>query len=120
MGREAKGFLLAGITTAAVMLGGDAAMAAGLDGKTMGLVWALPFAGILLSIAVLPLWAPGLWHHHFGKIALLWGLAVVVPFLLTIGAGGTLTELMHTLMLEYIPFIILILALFTVASGILI
>ncbi|MEQ1614616.1 MAG: sodium:proton antiporter [Hyphomicrobiaceae bacterium] len=101
-----------------MMFWADTAMAAGIDGKSMGLLWVLPFAGILLSIAVLPLWAPSFWHHHFGKVALGWGLAVVIPFLLQFGAQSATTELLHTLLLEYIPFIILILALFTVASGI--
>jgi Na+/H+ antiporter NhaD/arsenite permease-like protein len=108
-----------GIAALSVMLfDADGAMAAGLDGKSMGLLWVLPFAGILLSIAVLPLWAPGFWHHHFGKVAFGWGIAVVAPFILMFGARPTATGLMHVMLLEYIPFIILILALFTVASGI--
>ena len=34
-----------------------------------------PFAGILLSIALMPLLAPIFWHHHFGKVAAAWALA---------------------------------------------
>ena len=92
--------------------------AAGLDGKLLGLIWVLPFAGVLLSIAVLPLWTPSFWHHHFGKVALFWALAVVVPLFLYFGTHIAIPELLHTALLEYIPFMVLILTLFTVASGI--
>ena len=40
-----------------------------LDGADLGLLWVVPFAGILLSIALFPLLAPNIWHHHFGKIS---------------------------------------------------
>ncbi|MES1241057.1 MAG: sodium:proton antiporter [Acidobacteriota bacterium] len=37
-------------------------------------VWsALPFAGILLSIALFPLLTPRFWHHHYPKVSLLCG-----------------------------------------------
>ncbi len=106
------------VALAAMLLASEMAHAAGIDGKSMGLIWIVPFAGVLLSIAILPLLAPSFWHHHFGKISTAWGLAVVVPFFLIYGAGTATTELAHTALLEYIPFMVLILALFTVASGI--
>jgi len=43
-------------------------------GRTLGLVWVLPFAGLLLSIAVAPLLTPHFWHGHYGKIAAFWGI----------------------------------------------
>jgi Na+/H+ antiporter NhaD/arsenite permease-like protein len=91
---------------------------AALDGKTLSVWWAIPFAGLLLSIAILPLAAPSLWHHHFGKIAAAWALAFLIPAAMRIGTGGAANELIHTLILEYIPFIVLLLALFTVAGGV--
>lgn len=105
------------------LLAGGAALAAAadaphLDGRTLGLAWVLPFAGLLLSIAIFPLAAPSFWHHHYGKISLCWSLAFILPFFLKYGAALTLHELMHTLLLEYMPFIILIGALFVVAGGI--
>ena len=95
-----------------------AARASGIDGAGLSAPWALPFAGMLLSIAVLPLAAPALWHHHFGKIALAWSLLFLAPFLLTHGSGATAGVLAHTLVAEYIPFIVLLTTLFTVAGGI--
>lgn len=89
-----------------------------LDGAGLSLFWALPFAGVLLSIAVLPLVAPVLWHHHFGKIAAAWALAFLVPFAVLQGAHAALAISVHALVAEYLPFIILLTALFTVAGGI--
>ncbi|CAN5245553.1 sodium:proton antiporter [soil metagenome] len=83
-----------------------------------GAIWALPFAGMLLSIALLPLLAPKLWHAHFGKIAAAWALVFLVPFMASQGLGATGHVLAHTLLAEYLPFIILLTALFTAAGGI--
>jgi Na+/H+ antiporter NhaD/arsenite permease-like protein len=105
---------------AALTLLPQAALAAELDGRVLGFVWALPFIGILLSIALFPLLAPHAWEHHQGKIAALWAALVVVPLALAFGPGTALQALVHTALLEYIPFILLLLALFTVAGGILI
>ncbi len=89
-----------------------------LDGGELGLIWTVPFAGILLSIALLPLLAPNFWHHHFGKISAFWAALFMVPFAALFGLELSLYELLHTLFLEYVPFIILLLALFTVAGGV--
>ena len=61
--------------------------AEGLDGRTLGLPWAIPFVGMLLSIAVLPLVAHDFWHHHRGKVAAFWALLTILPIALTGGAG---------------------------------
>jgi Na+/H+ antiporter NhaD/arsenite permease-like protein len=78
----------------------------------------VPFAGILLSIALFPLLAPMVWHHHFGKIAAGWALAFLLPFAAQFGVELAAYQFLHTLLLEYIPFIILLTALFTVAGGV--
>ena len=54
------------------------AEAAGVPGAELSLLWAVPFAGILLSIALMPLFAGHLWHHHYGKIAAVWAVLVTV------------------------------------------
>ena len=80
--------------------------------------WAVPFAGMLLSIALLPLAAPRFWSLHFGKVTGFWALSFLLPFASIQGvkpAGGLLA---HTLVAEYLPFIILLVALYTVAGGI--
>lgn len=88
-----------------------------LDGSTMGLLWVIPFAGILLSIAIMPLVAPHFWHHNFGKLSAMWAALFIVPFALMYGFQLTLFELLHVALLEYIPFIILLFSLFTVTGG---
>jgi Na+/H+ antiporter NhaD/arsenite permease-like protein len=90
----------------------------GVDGAQLGLWWVIPFAGLLLSIALLPLLAPQIWHHHYGKISLCWALALILPLLATFGVSVTIEQLVHVALLEYLPFIVLIAALFTIAGGI--
>ncbi|GGH05965.1 sodium:proton antiporter [Alsobacter metallidurans] len=92
----------------------------GLNGAALGGVWALPFVGMLLSIALFPLLAPHAWEHHQGKIAALWAALTAVPLALTAGTAPTAAALAHTALLDYIPFLLLLLALFTTAGGILI
>lgn len=94
------------------------ACAATLEGASLSALWGLPFAGMLLSIALFPLVAPTFWHHHFGKIAAAWALVFLVPFALAFGWGIALGTLVHALLEEYIPFIVLLAALYTVAGGI--
>ena len=92
--------------------------AAGLDGSQLSALWGVPFVGILLSIAVWPLVGPHFWHHHFGKIAAAWSLAFLLPFAIVFGAHTALAGLVHALVAEYIPFILLLAALFAVSGGI--
>ncbi len=89
-----------------------------LDGGELHLVWIVPFVGILLSIALFPLLAPEFWHHHFGKVSAFWAAAFLIPFLAVYGLSLTVFEVVYVLLLEYIPFIILLLTLFTVAGGV--
>lgn len=89
-----------------------------LDGANLSLAWAIPFVGILLSIALFPLINPHFWHDHYGKISLCWGALFFLAF--TIGKGPSMSffYLIEVMFLEFIPFIVLLLALFTVAGGI--
>jgi Na+/H+ antiporter NhaD/arsenite permease-like protein len=95
-----------------------AANAADFDGARLNVLWAIPFAGILLSIALMPLLAPVFWHHHFGKISAAWTLAFFLPFAAVFGIGAASASLVHAMLAEYIPFIVLLTALYTVAGGI--
>lgn len=90
-------------------------------GKDLGAelpLWSvIPFVGILLSIAIFPLVAPHFWHKNFPKISALWAFVFAVPFLWAYGQQAA-HEIMHIYVIDYIPFIILLWALFTVAGGI--
>ena len=101
---------------------GDSAQAAGGEhtgalGTRLPLWACIPFAGILLSIALFPLVAPHLWHHHYGKISAGWAVLFGAPFLGVYGREA-LDAILHIYVADYIPFIILLWALFTVAGGI--
>jgi Na+/H+ antiporter NhaD/arsenite permease-like protein len=72
----------------------------------------LPFAGLLLCIALFPLLAPSFWARHFGKVCLAFGLPVAGYFLLRAPR-----ELMHAVA-DYISFVVLLASLFTVSGGI--
>jgi len=106
------------LRTAALLLLPGVSWAADLSGSQLSPFWALPFVGVLLSMALIPLQAPMFWHHHFGKVTLGWSLTFLVPFALVFGPGMTTGTLLHVAVAEYIPFIVLLTALYTVAGGI--
>ncbi len=95
--------------------------AEGRHGPALGTrlpLWsALPFVGILLSIALFPLVAPHFWHRHFPKISAMWALIFAIPFVIAF-KGEAVQEILHIYLIDYIPFIVLLWALFTVAGGI--
>ena len=81
-------------------------------------VWIIPFVCMLLSIALGQLLTPHFWHHNYGKVAVFWGLAFLIPCGFSFGWRTAAFLALDTLLLEYLPFILLLLALFTVAGGI--
>lgn len=111
-------FVTFAVLAALLGLPGWAGAAATLDASQLSLWWVVPFAGLLLSIALMPLLAMKIWHHHFGKIALGWALLLLIPLALQFGSGTAFGLSAHTLILEYLPFIIFIGTLYVVAGGI--
>ena len=101
---------------------GDSHSAQGHGHENLGEVlplWScIPFACMLLSIALFPLLAPELWHHHYGKISIAWAALFGVPFLY-VYKGIALYEILHIILADYVPFIILLWSLYTVSGGIL-
>ena len=96
------------------------AHAASLDGAGMGWPWALPFAAMLLSIATGPLLFPQIWHHHYGKIALLWSVIALAALAIFSGPPAAAAAFVHAMLAEYLSFIVLLFALYVVAGGILV
>ena len=96
------------------------ANASGFNAAELSLVWGLPFALILLSIATGPLLFAHTWHHHFGKITAGWTLLFLIPFTLVFGFSESVHLIAHAMVGEYIPFILLLLALYTISGGILV
>ena len=96
------------------------AFAAELDGRALSPAWALPFVGMLLSIALFPLLRLHFWEHHYGKVAGFWAILTAAALAVQNGPTAAAEAIVHTALTEYIPFILLLLALFTVAGGILV
>lgn len=87
-------------------------------GAGVSILWAVPFACMLLSIAIMPLTFPHFWEEHFGKVAVFWGLAFLIPCAFAYGFSTALYEFLHIILTDYLPFLILLFSLFTVAGGI--
>jgi Na+/H+ antiporter NhaD/arsenite permease-like protein len=104
----------------AILLGGAPTWcnASELDGSRLSAWWGLPFAGLLLSIALCPLLMPTFWHRHFGKVSMVWALAFLFPCAVMFGIDTAGSATAHAFIAEFLPFIILIAALFVVAGGI--
>jgi Na+/H+ antiporter NhaD/arsenite permease-like protein len=112
---------LAGGGLAAMLLAlpDPAQAAAALDGASLGWPWALPFIGILVTIATGPLLFKRFWHRHYGKLALGWCALTLLPLAAVYGVPAAATALTHALLVEYLSFIVLLFALYVVAGGIL-
>ena len=90
-----------------------------LTANDFNMMWLIPFVGILLSIAIIPLISTSFWHHHYGKVSAFWG--IIFLFFFTINFSDfTLFYILEVYLREFIPFIVLLLALYTVSGGILI
>jgi Na+/H+ antiporter NhaD/arsenite permease-like protein len=83
-------------------------------------LWGLPFAGLLLTIAVCPMLAPRFWHRRMGLIAAAWSLALLLPLAVLRGAAPAWHAAWHAALVDYLPFVSLLLALFTAGGGILV
>ena len=90
-----------------------------LSANDFSLFWLIPFLGILLSIALIPLIKPHFWHHNYGKVSAFWGVLFFVLFIINF-YDYTLFYVLEVYLREFLPFILLLLALYTVSGGILI
>ncbi len=86
-------------------------------------IWSvLPFAGLLICIAVLPLisrtehW----WESNQNRLMVAMGFAaiVLVYYLVGYGSAKVVSVLEHAVLAEYIPFIVLLFALYVISGGI--
>jgi Na+/H+ antiporter NhaD/arsenite permease-like protein len=91
-----------------------------LDGARLPWPLALPFVGILLTIATGPLLFKQFWHHHYGKLATAWAAATLLPIAALEGLPAAVSAFVHAALGEYLSFIVLILALYVIAGGILV
>jgi Na+/H+ antiporter NhaD/arsenite permease-like protein len=79
---------------------------------------ATPFVGALLSLSLLPLLAPALWHRFENYILSFWGTLSIAIIVHTATLNSASHILFETIWNEYIPFVALIFALFTITGGV--
>lgn len=77
----------------------------------------VPFAGIILSIALGPILFPRIWHLHYGKLAALWGAFAMFCMFHTAGFSFLSHAVAHVAFFEYIPFIAIVFSLYVISSG---
>lgn len=87
-------------------------------GETLPIWSCIPFVGMLLSIAIFPLVKPEFWERNQLKIALMWGLIFLIPFGIAYGIGELAFQVLEIILLDYLPFIVLLFGLFVAAGGI--
>lgn len=84
-------------------------------------IWTIiPFVGMLLSIAIFPLVKGEWWEKNQLWVALFWSVVLIIPFFILTDAQTTIYELIHTVALDYLPFLLLLIALYAAAGGIVI
>jgi Na+/H+ antiporter NhaD/arsenite permease-like protein len=78
----------------------------------------IPFAGLLLCIAICPLIKPEWWDKNKGKAVLLWSLLFIIPFAIVGGLGKMADTVLGCVFNDYLTFIVLLFGLFCVAGNI--
>lgn len=78
----------------------------------------IPFAGLLLCIAILPLIKPVWWEEHQPLAVAFWSLLFILPFAYLYGAGNALETVLECIINDYLVFIVLLFGLFCVSGNI--
>ena len=78
----------------------------------------IPFAGLLLSIAIMPLLKAEWWEKNRGWAVLAWSILFIVPFAVKYGAEATAETVLEWLVNDYLTFIVLLFGLFCVSGNI--
>ena len=82
-------------------------------------VWlCIPFAGLLLCIAVMPLVKAEWWEAHQPHVVLMWILLMVIPFAVVYGTGKATETVLECIVNDYLTFIVLLFGLFCVSGNI--
>jgi Na+/H+ antiporter NhaD/arsenite permease-like protein len=78
----------------------------------------IPFAGLLLCIAVFPLVKEAWWEKNRPYAVIFWSLLFIIPFAVMFGAGEALETVLECIINDYLTFIVLLFGLFCVAGNI--
>ena len=88
------------------------------EGMMMNLAFCIPFAGLLLCIAMLPLVKAEWWEAHQPHAVVFWSLLFVLPFAFVYGPGQAFEKVLECIVDDYLTFIILLFGLFCVSGNI--
>lgn len=117
IGLMAAGNSFPALAAAAVPTDGAAVAGAALPGAVP--LWlCIPFAGLLLCIAILPLIKPVWWEEHQPLAVVFWSLLFIVPFAAVFGAGEAAETVLECIVNDYLTFIVLLFGLFCVSGNI--
>lgn len=82
-------------------------------------IWlCIPFACLLLCIAIFPLVKPEWWEKNRGYAVILWSLLFIIPFAVLYGAGTAAETVLECIINDYLTFIVLLFGLFCVSGNI--
>ena len=114
-----KKILLSGIFLSILLLCPLCVYAAGAaETNTRSSGLCIPFAGLLLCIAIMPLIKGEWWEKHQPLAVIFWILAMVIPFAIYYGAGQAAETVLECTVNDYLTFIILLFGLFCVSGNI--
>ena len=78
----------------------------------------IPFACLLLCIAIIPLVKGEWWEKYRPFAVIFWSLLFIIPFAVKYGAGTAAETVLECLVNDYLTFIVLLFGLFCVAGNI--
>ncbi len=78
----------------------------------------IPFAGLLLCIAIMPLIKPEWWEKNQALAVIAWSLLFIIPSILVNGTGSTVETVLDCIINDYLTFIVLLFGLFCVSGNI--
>ena len=78
----------------------------------------IPFAGLLLSIAIFPVVCPHWWERSQPAVVALWSLLFLIPYAGRMGFGGAVETVLDCIVNDYLTFIVLLFGLFCVSGNI--
>ncbi len=93
-------------------------MSAAELGNSLPLWSCIPFAGMLLSIAIIPLIRPEWWEKKKPWVVLFWSLLFLIPFAVAYGLGTASERFLESIIGDYLTFIVLLFGLFCVTGNI--
>ena len=88
------------------------------DAGTVPFWMCIPFAGLLLSIAIFPVVCPHWWERNQAIMVALWSLMFLIPYAGRMGVGAAAETVLDCAINDYLTFIILLFGLFCVSGNI--